>query len=157
MPGQKAGRQMAKLREILKKPAARAGLFAAFCAAVFAGAFVVGRALPPPQAPAQEEGAPQGGSEGEAPQSKEDNMAFGAVGLPELSVLTPAPQAPASAQGGYELRLGEEGLCVLQGGEVLLTIEEELALSEAGEAELKKGIAFASLAEIESFLESWES
>ena len=44
-----------------------------------------------------------------------------------------------------------------QGGEVLLTIEEELALSEAGEAELKKGIAFASLAEIESFLESWES
>ena len=148
---------MEKLREIFKKPAARAGLFAAFCAAVFAGAFVVGRALPPPQAPAQEEGAPQGGSEGEAPQSKEDNMAFGAVGLPELSVLTPAPQAPASAQGGYELRLGEEGLCVLQGGEVLLTIEEELALSEAGEAELKKGIAFASLAEIESFLESWES
>ena len=156
MPGQKAGRQMAKLREILKKPAARAGLFAAFCAAVFAGAFFVGRALPPTQAPAQEEGAQQSANEGAGAPAKEE-MAFGAVGLPELPVLTPAPQAPASAQGGYELRLGEEGLCVLQGGEVLLTIEEELALSEAGEAELKKGIAFASLAEIESFLESWES
>ena len=123
---------------------------AVLCAAAFVLAFAAGRS-----AAIREYAA-------KTPAPTQGEIASGAVEAPPLpSALTEVSmqvETPVAATGeNYVLILEEDALVVKQGEETVAVIGDVLPLPGEAEEELRQGLAFETLSEIESYLEAYES